>query len=456
MSAGWLVGFTDGDSALFIQGFRDSFFPQIQTGLGLGNPEDRHVTGFRPFCTFHRADVQLYLALPHATAALGALTAAHLSHRRGRKPSVALGCAMFVLAKVLLVTAYSAAQAWIARAVTGFSVGLLHQAPLLEVLEVVPFNWRGTLAACQAMGRAVGFMCSALLTFGLALEQRSWQWRLVPVFGIWPALVTVLLLLWLPETPSSLLQRGKLPEARLALQRLRGMLQSTEQEFSEILAASQLLTSARTQFQALKQQREAQLALFAGLGLVTVASATGGALLSTSAFPVFYALGYGRLKGYAMSMVLFSFGCVVGGVLAVAAADTVGRRGGTAAGCLASAGCYIAVALIIHLVYYQAGRTNQLPITWAWAVAALLSLACGLDYAANELLWIHAFEVQPLPTRSLATGMIVCWQSLQAFAWTLATLPLLCHLRGWGLFLLFTTASIATAAAAWLFMQQQQ
>jgi hypothetical protein len=29
MSAGWLVGFTDGDSALFIRDFRDSFFPQV-------------------------------------------------------------------------------------------------------------------------------------------------------------------------------------------------------------------------------------------------------------------------------------------------------------------------------------------------------------------------------------------------------------------------------------------
>jgi hypothetical protein len=66
---------------------------------------------------------------------------------------------------------------------------LLHclcaQAPLLEVLELVPFNRRGALAACQNLGRAVGFLCSALLTYGLALEQRSWQWRLVPVFGIW-------------------------------------------------------------------------------------------------------------------------------------------------------------------------------------------------------------------------------------------------------------------------------
>jgi hypothetical protein len=30
MSTGWLVGFTDGDSALFIKGFRDKFFPQVR------------------------------------------------------------------------------------------------------------------------------------------------------------------------------------------------------------------------------------------------------------------------------------------------------------------------------------------------------------------------------------------------------------------------------------------
>jgi hypothetical protein len=75
---------------------------QLQIGLGLGNPQDRFVTGFQPFCTFHRTDVQLYLALPHLAAAFGALTAANLSHRRGRKPSVWLGCFMFVLAKVRL------------------------------------------------------------------------------------------------------------------------------------------------------------------------------------------------------------------------------------------------------------------------------------------------------------------------------------------------------------------
>jgi hypothetical protein len=62
---------------------------------------------------------------------------------------------------------------------------LLHQAPLLEVLELVPFHRRGSLACCQNLGRAVGFCCSALLTYGLALEERSWQWRLVPIFGIW-------------------------------------------------------------------------------------------------------------------------------------------------------------------------------------------------------------------------------------------------------------------------------
>lgn len=62
-----------------------------------------------------------------------------------------------------------------------------------------------------------------------------------------PALLTVLLLLWLPETPSSLLQRGKLAEARIALQRLRGMLHNTEQEYGEILKASRLFSTVSKQ-----------------------------------------------------------------------------------------------------------------------------------------------------------------------------------------------------------------
>jgi hypothetical protein len=39
--------------------------------------------------------------------------------------------------------------------------------------------------------------------------------------------------------------------------------------------------------------------------------------------------------------------------------------------------------------------------------------------------------------------------SVQAFGWMLATLPLLCHLRGWGLFLLFAVASVATSVSCW-------
>jgi hypothetical protein len=43
----------------------------------------------------------------------------------------------------------------------------------------------------------------------------------------------------------------------------------------------------------------------------------------------------------------------------------------------------------------------------------LLLLLQGLDFAANTLLWVFSFEVQPLPTRSLATGSITAWHSLQ-------------------------------------------
>lgn len=103
---------------------------QIYTGLGLGNPQDRDITGAAPFCTFvpsHDHDLQLYLALPHLTSPIGALVAAVLSHKRGRKATMWLGCLAFIVAKLLLVTSYSRSQVWAARTVTGVAAGLMHQ-----------------------------------------------------------------------------------------------------------------------------------------------------------------------------------------------------------------------------------------------------------------------------------------------------------------------------------------
>ena len=57
-------------------------------------------------------------------------------------------------------------------------------------------------------------------------------------------------------------------------------------------------------------------------------------------------------------------------------ADSLGRRRGTTLGCLLSSTCYVAVALVIKLVYFDAGGARQLPSSWAWAVGALISLAC--------------------------------------------------------------------------------
>jgi hypothetical protein len=73
-----------------------------------------------------------------------------------------------------------------------------------------------------------------------------------------------------------------------------------------------------------------------------------------------------------------------GGVLAVAVADSLGRRRGTTLGCLLSAACYVAVACIIKLVYFDAGGATQLADGWAWAVGALISLAC----VSTGVLWI--------------------------------------------------------------------
>lgn len=46
---------------------------------------------------------------------------------------------------------------------------------------------------------------------------------------------------WLPETPASLIQAGRLAEGRYTLQQIRGRLVNVDQEFDQILKAAEVM-----------------------------------------------------------------------------------------------------------------------------------------------------------------------------------------------------------------------
>ncbi|KAG5563145.1 hypothetical protein RHGRI_005786 [Rhododendron griersonianum] len=66
----------------------------------------------------------------------------------------------------------------------------------------------------------------------------GWGWRLSLGVAVVPALTIIIGSLFLPETPNSMIERGRGEEAKIKLQKIRGV-DDVDEEFNDLVAASE-------------------------------------------------------------------------------------------------------------------------------------------------------------------------------------------------------------------------
>ena len=136
---------------------------------------------------------------------IGALVGGSLSDKYGRKP-------MLIFSAVLLGISglgcwiYAPGWVWLTvyRFVGGFGVGVLSAVIPSYISEISPAKLRGTLVSFYQMGVVIGILIAYLFNFGIRDN-----WHLMLSLPFFFAIVDILLLLTLPESPTWLEVRGK-------------------------------------------------------------------------------------------------------------------------------------------------------------------------------------------------------------------------------------------------------
>ena len=100
------------------------------------------------------------------------------------------------------------------RFVVGFGVGGLYSVDLPLVQEFVPTRRRGTIGGLVTVFIPVGTMLGSVLAAFLA---PAVGWRGLFAVGLLPALITLLIRAWVPESPQWLAQHGRREDARRSL-----------------------------------------------------------------------------------------------------------------------------------------------------------------------------------------------------------------------------------------------
>ncbi|EOD23782.1 hypothetical protein EMIHUDRAFT_443968 [Emiliania huxleyi CCMP1516] len=172
-------------------------------------------------------------------AAAGAAPSGILSDRVGRRPCIITSALIFSIGASLQAFASgspsaSLAQLYVGRLVGGFGVGMLSTTVPVYIAECAPGSWRGSLSMCWQFAIVIGIVVASLANVPLAHWDQGW--RVSYGGNVVFALLLALLMVWMPESPRWLGQRGREAALRRTLSRLRSSTLAAEEEATSIEA----------------------------------------------------------------------------------------------------------------------------------------------------------------------------------------------------------------------------
>ncbi len=150
----------------------------------------------------------------------GALLGGRLTDRLGRKRIILASAVIFVIGTIWSGVASGVYDLICARLLLGVAIGVSSFAVPLYLAEIAPARKRGAMVSMFQLLITVGVLVSYLSDLGFADEGNLECWRMMFYVGIIPALILLVGMMFLPETPRWLMQRGREEESRAVLERI--------------------------------------------------------------------------------------------------------------------------------------------------------------------------------------------------------------------------------------------
>ncbi|KIW56170.1 hypothetical protein PV05_04849 [Exophiala xenobiotica] len=144
---------------------------------------------------------------------VAALFSGPVIDRWGRKAGMAIAALIAFIGIPLQAAAQNPAMFVVSRLIVGVGVGLSSVACPTYCAETAPLEWRAfCLGLYYAFWYGGGLLASGV-TYGTAKIMSSWAWRLPSLIQVVPALLCLLVLPFIPESPRWLMYHGREEEA---------------------------------------------------------------------------------------------------------------------------------------------------------------------------------------------------------------------------------------------------
>ena len=372
-------------------------------------------------------------------AMLGALGSGPAADRQGRQRILLAAGAVFTVGALGAGLAVSVASLVVFRFVLGLGIGIASVLVPLYLAEMAPARDRGAVTSLNQYMIIVGTALAAAFGYGLAFVG-SWRWMLL--IGVFPAIVLMIGMFAMPDTPRSLIRRGRSDQARAVLIGLRGDTTQAEREFAEITAIEQQQHDRRTTAR-LTAPWVRRLLLLGAL-LAIFQQVTGINAI------VYYAptvlTGFGVSKTAAL---LFGFLNGLVNILTIAlvvrskVVDRRGRKPVLLAGLVGMSISLFAVGVAAVVLPVDSMALFVI------AAAAFVVFTNTFSATWGPVLWVMLAEIFPLAIRGAAMAIATLFNWLAAFVVSL-TFPSFSAFAGTGVaFIVFAAVGVVLFPIVW-------
>uniref|UniRef100_A0A803PGE1 Major facilitator superfamily (MFS) profile domain-containing protein n=1 Tax=Cannabis sativa TaxID=3483 RepID=A0A803PGE1_CANSA len=345
------------------------------------------------------------------SALVSSIGASKITRLLGRRVTMLWGGILFLCGAVLNASAQNVWMLIVGRLFLGFGIGCANQSVPIYVSEMAPSKYRGALNMLFQLTITIGILIANLLNYFFAKIEGGWGWRLSLGGAAVPALLIIAGSLTLPDTPNSLIERGKNEEAKDQLKKIRGV-PNVDEEYNDLVNASEVSKQVKHPWRTLLTKKYRPQLVFA-IGIPAFQQLTGMNVIT------FYAPVLSRLLG-------------LEAVLRSCQRRTLFLEGG-----IQMFICQAIITIAIALKFGVSGNPGVLPTWYAYGLVFFICVyVAGFAWSWGPLGWLVPSEIFPLEVRSAAQSVNVSVNMIFTFAIAQVFTAMLCHLK-FGLFIFF-------------------
>jgi len=324
-------------------------------------------------------------------AVIGAAFSGAMADKLGRRSSIVITALLFSLGAIGSAFSPNIPVLVACRFLIGLAIGVASYVAPLYISEISPANVRGSLVSLNQLMITCGIVVSYLVDYMLTVGQNEWRW----MFGLGaiPAMILLIGMIYLPESPRWLVSRGLVDKAKEVLCRTG----SEKEADNEIQNISKSMTDKGCSWAEVFTPW-VRPALFVGVALAFFQQATGINTIIYYAPTIFEFAGFASHKVAILATVGVGMVNVLMTLVAIWLLDKLGRKPLLYIG---MTGMAISLA-VLGIAFNMTALSGMLK--WI-AVGSVVVYIASFAISLGPIFWLLIAEIYPLKIRGRAMSL---------------------------------------------------